>query len=118
MNLVQAGQMDLHVLSRVLRVSRVSRAAEPNARPRCRCILHMSCAEHVCQPCWATQNDEIVPGDALCVVQPFHPGVLNILYPYDSTLAKQRALKRRTLVKPLHGRFDSQMNPAASSSVP
>ena len=47
MSVAQAGQMDLHVLSRVLHVSHVSREAEPNARPRCRCILHMSCAEHL-----------------------------------------------------------------------
>ena len=72
------------------------------------------------QPCRARQNDEAIPGDALCVVQPFHPGVLNVLYPYDSTLAKQRALKRRSLKKPLHGRFDSEMNPAPTTptSVP
>ena len=58
------------------------------------------------QPCRARQDDETVPADALCVVQPFHPGVLNILYPYDATLAKQRALKQRLQRKPSSGRFD------------
>ena len=47
MNLAQAGKMDLHVLSRVLPVSHVSREAEPIARPRCGCTLHMWCAEHL-----------------------------------------------------------------------
>ena len=66
----------------------------------------------------ARQSDEAIPGDALCVVQPFHSGVLNVLYPYDSTLAKRRALKQRLLIKPLHGRFDSESSAAAGSSVP
>ena len=70
------------------------------------------------QPCRLRQEDEKVPGDALCVVQPFHPGVLNILFASDATLQKQRALKKRLLTKPLHGRFDSSMEPASSSAVP
>ena len=70
------------------------------------------------QPVRARQDDELIPGDALCIVQPFHPGVLNILYPYAPTLAKQRALKQRILQKPLHGRYESELNLAAGRSVP
>ena len=40
------------------------------------------------QPVRARQDDETIPADALCVVQPFHPGVLNLLYPHAPTLAK------------------------------
>ena len=47
MNLVQAGKMDLHVLSRVMPVSHVSREAEPIARPSRNSISHMWCAEHL-----------------------------------------------------------------------
>ena len=47
MNLAQAGQMDLHVLSRVLHVSHVSREAEPIARPSRNSVLHMRWAEHL-----------------------------------------------------------------------
>lgn len=56
------------------------------------------------QPVRARQDDETIPADALCVVQPFHPGVLNVLYPYAPTLAKQRALKQRLQRKPSYGR--------------
>ena len=70
------------------------------------------------QPVRARQDDELVPGDALCIAQPFHPGVLNILYPYAPTLAKQWALKQRPLQKPVHGRYQSELNLAAGSSVP
>ena len=57
------------------------------------------------QPVKARQDDETIPADALCIVQSFHPGVLNILHPYDSTLAKQRALKQRLQTAPIHGRY-------------
>ena len=52
------------------------------------------------------QNDQSIPAEALCVVQPFHPGVLNLLYPYAPTLAKQRALKKRLQKKPSWGRYE------------
>ena len=70
------------------------------------------------QPCRARQDDETIPADALCVVQPFHPGVLNILYPYAPTLAKQRALKQRLQRKPSHGRFDGRYSRLADWAVP
>ena len=41
------------------------------------------------QPVRARQDDHTVPADALCIVQPFHPGALNVLYPYAPLLAKQ-----------------------------
>ena len=69
------------------------------------------------QPVRARQDDETIPADALCVVQPFHPGVLNILYPYDATLAKQRALKQRLQRKPSYGRYQSQVQLAAAAST-
>ena len=47
------------------------------------------------------------------MVQPFHPGVLNILYPYAPTLAKQRALKQRLQRKPSHGRYGREVQVAA-----
>ena len=72
------------------------------------------------QPVRPRQDDETVPADALAHVQPFHPGVLNILYPYEATLAKQRALKQRLQRKPSYGRYQSQVQlaAAASSAVP
>ena len=72
------------------------------------------------QPVRARQDDETIPADALCIVQSFHPGVLNILYPYSATLAKQRALKQRLQRVPSHGRYESQVGLAAPprSSVP
>ena len=69
------------------------------------------------QPCRARQDDEVVPGDALCILQPFHPGVLHIIYPYAPTLAKQKALKQRILQQPLHGRYEGQLNLATGSAV-
>ena len=65
------------------------------------------------QPVRPRQDDETIPADALCVVQPFHPGVLNVLYPYAPTLAKQRALKQRLQRKPSYGRSESQVRLAA-----
>ena len=47
MKLVQAGKMNLHVLSRLLPVSLVSREAEPIARPSRNSVLHMWWAEHL-----------------------------------------------------------------------
>ena len=72
------------------------------------------------QPVRARQDDELVPQEALAIVQPFHPGVLNILYPYAPTLAKMRALKQRLQRKPNFGRFASQAGLAAGagSEVP
>ena len=61
------------------------------------------------QPCRARQDDTTVPADALCVVQPFHPGVLNILFPYAPTLAKQRELKELQQKPPSHGRYESMV---------
>ena len=58
-----------------------------------------------------------IPADALAVVQPFHPGVLNILHPYDDSLAKQRALKKRIQRKPKFGRYESEMQLAGSAST-
>ena len=69
------------------------------------------------QPVRARQDDETIPADALAVMQPFHPGALNILYPYDGTLAKQRALKKRPQRKPLFGRYVSEMQLAGSAST-
>ena len=46
MNLVQADKMDLHVLSRVMPVSHVSREGEPIAPPSRNTVLHMWRAEH------------------------------------------------------------------------
>ena len=69
------------------------------------------------QPCRVVQDDSKVPEEALCVVQPFHPGVMNILFPYDATLTKMRASKRRTLTKPLHGKYD-RSDAASSSHAP
>ena len=69
------------------------------------------------QPVRARQDDETVPADALAVVQPFHPGVLNILYPYDGTLSKQRRLKKRLQRKPPFGRYASQGQEAGSAST-
>ena len=72
------------------------------------------------QPVRARQDDETIPADALCVVQPFHPGVLNILYPYAPTLAKQRALKQRLQRNPSYGRYESEVQLAApvSTAIP
>ena len=61
------------------------------------------------QPVRARQDDETVPADALAVVQPFHPGVLNILYPYAPTLAKQRELKQRLQRAPTYGRYEQRV---------
>ena len=52
------------------------------------------------------------------MVQPFHPGVLNILYPYAPTLAKQRALKQRMQTRPSSGRFDGTYSRLARDAVP
>ena len=57
------------------------------------------------QPVRVMQDDSKVPEEALAVVQPFHPGVMNILFPYEDTLTKMRAHKKRKLVKPLHGMY-------------
>ena len=67
------------------------------------------------QPCRVLQ-DSTVPPEAQCFVQPFHPGVMNILFPYDDTLTKMRAAQQRSLAgqRPLHGRYDR--SDAASSS--
>ena len=70
------------------------------------------------QPCRVNQDDAKIPGDALCIVQPFHPGVMNILFPYDATLAKMRAMKQRTQVKPLHGKYFQSDAGASSSQGP
>ena len=70
------------------------------------------------QPCRVKQDDEKIPTDALCIVQPFHPGVMNILFPYDATLAKMRAMKQRTMTKPLHGKYDRSGAAAPSRSGP
>ena len=72
------------------------------------------------QPVRARQDDAHVPADALCIVQPFHPGVLNLLYPYADTLAKQRALKQRLQRKPTHGRYERQVHlaPRGAAQVP
>ena len=69
------------------------------------------------QPVRARQDDETIPADALAVVQPFHPGVLNILYPFEDTLAKQRALKQRLQRKPNYGRYGSEVQLAAPAST-
>ena len=68
------------------------------------------------QPVRARQDNETIPADALAVVQPFHPGVLNILYPFEDSLAKQRALKQRLQKKPNYGRSASAVQLAASVS--
>ena len=68
------------------------------------------------QPVRVKADDEKVPGEALAVVQPFHPGVMNILFPYEDTLTKMRAAKKRQLVRPLHGMYGRA--DAASSSQP
>ena len=69
------------------------------------------------QPVRARQDDETIPADALAVVQPFHPGVLNILYPFEATLAKQRALKLRLLRRGNYGRSVPELQSAASAST-
>ena len=70
------------------------------------------------QPCSSKPNDENVPADTLCFVQPFHPGVMNILFPYEATLAKMRMWKQRTSLKPLHGKYDRSDAAASSSHAP
>ena len=69
------------------------------------------------QPCRVVQDDANVPEEALCVVQPFHPGVMNVLFPYDDTLTKMRAAKRRELVRPVHGKYE-RSDAASSSHAP
>ena len=70
------------------------------------------------QPVRARQDDETIPADALCIVQPFDPGVLNILHPYAPALAKHRALKQRLQRTPSHGRYESQVGLRAPDVVP
>ena len=70
------------------------------------------------QPCRAKQDDEKVPAEAMCIVQLFHPGVMNILFPYEATLAKMRMWKQRTSLKPLHGKYDRSDAAASSSHAP
>ena len=70
------------------------------------------------QPVRVMQDDEKVPGEALAVVQPFHPGVMNILFPYEDTLTKMRAHKKRLLQRPLHGRYERADAAASSSQAP
>ena len=69
------------------------------------------------QPVRVKGDDEKVPAEALAVVQPFHPGVMNILFPYEDTLTKMRAAKKLHLQRPLHGRY-GRRDAAASSSQP
>ena len=57
------------------------------------------------QPVRVRGDDEKVPAEALAVVQPFHPGVMNILFPYEDTLTKMRAHKKRLQKSPLHGMY-------------
>ena len=78
---------------------------------------HMEADTTWYQPCRVYQNDEEVPMDAMAFIQPFHPGVLNLLHPYEETLKKQRRLKQRLHSAPLHGRFDS-LTVSAGSSAP
>ena len=66
------------------------------------------------QPCRVKQDDSLVPEEALCFVQPFHPGVMNIIYPYNESLGKMRRLKQHQVSRPWHGRYDRR--DAASSS--
>ena len=70
------------------------------------------------QPCRIKQDDEKVPPEALCIVQPFHPGVMNILFPYEETLTKMRAAKQRTSLKTMHGKYDRKDAAASSSHAP
>ena len=70
------------------------------------------------QPVRVKPDDEKTPGEALCCVQPFHPGVMNILFPYEDTLTKMRAAKKRQLVKPLHGMYGRADTGASSSGAP
>ena len=73
---------------------------------------------HWYQPVRVKGDDEKVPGEALAVVQPFHPGVMNILFPYEDSLTKMRQQKRRELRRPLHGRYGRTDAAASSSSGP
>ena len=70
---------------------------------------------HWYQPVRVKGDESKVPAEALAVVQPFHPGVMNILFPYEGTLTKMRQAKKRDLLKPLHGRY-GRADAAASSS--
>ena len=70
------------------------------------------------QPCSSKPNDENVPADTLCFVQPFHPGVMNILFPYEETFAKMKAAKQRATYKPLHGKYDRWDAAASSNFAP
>ena len=69
------------------------------------------------QPVRVRGDDEKVPAEALAVVQPFHPGVMNILFPYEDTLTKMRTAKKLHLQRPLHGPH-RRRDAAASSSQP
>ena len=69
------------------------------------------------QPCRVGQDDSKVPEEALAAVQPFHPGVMNILFPYEDTLTKMRNQKRRDLREPLHGMY-GRRDASSSSHAP
>ena len=73
---------------------------------------------HWYQPVRVKGDDEKVPAEALAVVQPFHPGVMNILFPYEGTLTKMRQAKKRDMLKPLHGRYGRADAAASSSGAP
>ena len=73
---------------------------------------------HWYQPVRVKGDDSKVPAEALAVVQPFHPGVMNILFPYEGTLTKMRQAKKRDLLKPLHGRYGRADAAASSSQAP
>ena len=64
------------------------------------------------------QDDSKVPEEALAVVQPFHPGVMNILFPYEDTLTKMRNQKRRDLREPLHGMYGRRDVYSSSQAPP
>ena len=59
-----------------------------------------------------------VPEEALCIIQPFHPGVMNIIFPFKESLGKMRRMKRHQLTRPQHGRYDRCDAASSSQTAP
>ena len=59
-----------------------------------------------------------MPEETLCIIQPFHPGVMNIIFPLKELLGKMRLMKRHQLIRPQHGLYDRCDAASSSQTAP